>query len=182
MTMIRQTFITRVPLCSGHLTDDQHGHHALPLQAPAQEAPKAAAIEAPAIITARKPRASHGKNAPDLTRRSCSAGPMPPTRCGASWCAACARNDAAPAAPMAELRHRPAAHLPLHRDPPPGSVPKSPPHAGTLTARTLRQILARLRHDGCGGLAAKAELLVANRDHRNLGARSSRVPAQINRD
>ena len=25
--------------------------------------------------------------------------------------------------------------------------------------RTLRDILARMRHDGCGGLAAKAELL-----------------------
>ena len=25
--------------------------------------------------------------------------------------------------------------------------------------RTLRQILARMRHDGCGGLAGKAELL-----------------------
>ncbi len=25
--------------------------------------------------------------------------------------------------------------------------------------RTLRQILARMRHDGCGGLASKAELL-----------------------
>lgn len=25
--------------------------------------------------------------------------------------------------------------------------------------RTLRQILARMRHDGCGGLAGKAELI-----------------------
>jgi hypothetical protein len=26
--------------------------------------------------------------------------------------------------------------------------------------RTLRDILARMRHDGCGGLAGKAELLI----------------------
>ncbi len=39
--------------------------------------------------------------------------------------------------------------------------------------RTLRQILARVRHDGCGGLAGKAELLtgiegVSNRPVRRI--------------
>ena len=32
-------------------------------------------------------------------------------------------------------------------------------HAAPWRDRTLRQILARMRHDGCGGLAGKAELL-----------------------
>ena len=32
-------------------------------------------------------------------------------------------------------------------------------HAQAWRDRTLRQILARMRHDGCGGLAGKAELL-----------------------
>jgi hypothetical protein len=32
-------------------------------------------------------------------------------------------------------------------------------HAKAWRDRTLRQILARTRHDGCGGLAGKAELL-----------------------
>ncbi len=32
-------------------------------------------------------------------------------------------------------------------------------HAPAWRDRTLRQILARMRHDGCGGLAGKAELL-----------------------
>jgi hypothetical protein len=32
-------------------------------------------------------------------------------------------------------------------------------HAARWRDRTLRDILARMRHDGCGGLAGKAELL-----------------------
>ena len=32
-------------------------------------------------------------------------------------------------------------------------------HAPKWRDRTLRDILAKMRHDGCGGLAAKAELL-----------------------
>ncbi len=32
-------------------------------------------------------------------------------------------------------------------------------HATFWRHRTLREILARMRHDGCGGRAAKAELL-----------------------
>ena len=32
-------------------------------------------------------------------------------------------------------------------------------HVPTWRDRRLRDILARMRHDGCGGLAAKAELL-----------------------
>jgi len=32
-------------------------------------------------------------------------------------------------------------------------------HAPARPDRTLRDILARMRHDGCGGLAGKAELL-----------------------
>ena len=32
-------------------------------------------------------------------------------------------------------------------------------HAQSWRDRTLRQILARMRHDGCGGLAGRAQLL-----------------------
>jgi hypothetical protein len=32
-------------------------------------------------------------------------------------------------------------------------------HAGRWRDRTLADILARMRHDGCGGLAEKAELM-----------------------
>jgi hypothetical protein len=34
-------------------------------------------------------------------------------------------------------------------------------HAAAWRDRTLRQILARMRHDGCGGLPGRAELLTA---------------------
>jgi hypothetical protein len=32
-------------------------------------------------------------------------------------------------------------------------------HAGRWRDRSLRDIIARMRHNGCGGLAGKAELL-----------------------
>jgi len=43
-------------------------------------------------------------------------------------------------------------------------------HAARWRHRTLRDILARMRHDGCGGLAGKAELLdgVSSRPVRRI--------------
>jgi hypothetical protein len=46
-------------------------------------------------------------------------------------------------------------------------------HVPTWRDRRLRDILARMRHDGCGGLAAKAELLtgiegVSSRPERRI--------------
>ena len=96
-----------------------------------------------------------------------------PMRYGASWCAVCARNDPAGEA-LAQLRHRAAAlarrgtgrtvrrlpswFLRIECDRCGKVVMHNESHAA-WRGRTLRSILARMRHDGCGGLAAKAELL-----------------------
>jgi hypothetical protein len=43
----------------------------------------------------------------------------------------------------------------------------------------LRDILARMRHDGCGGLAAKAELLTGDRGRQQPASAADRADGRL---